>query len=126
MKRAGKRWLGRGIGILLYAVLALLLLLGILLSAGDSRELLGAYPSPGGAQLVEVYLYNPGALCPWCIEDYVKGRGVLGKRRIYFAWREECAEVRWLDAETIVINENEINIFHDFIRRENDGWAAQP
>ena len=116
MKKAAAAGPSRGKYRALTGICVALLLFPIAFGGRAKHTLRSAYPSPGGARTVELYGTRAEAGDPWRLRDYVKGRGVLGKRAIYLENREARAEVRWLDEETIVINGSELNVFHDLVR----------
>ena len=74
-------------------------------------ELMGAWPSPAGTHTVNAYLCRGNATTA----DAVRAEVVTGakKRNIYWQYREDTCDCRWLDEDVISINGVTLNVLKD-------------
>lgn len=85
-------------------------------------ELITSIDSPNMEYTVKIYKVNGGAT----VSDSIRGELNFNQKNkkpknIYWNYREEDAEVGWLDEDTIVINGHTLNVPDDVYdwRREN-------
>jgi hypothetical protein len=94
-------------GIAIYALIFRLFITMDYLPKGD---LMGSFESPGKTYVVNMYLTNCGATCAYAVRGELIDSARSTKRNIYFKYKEERAEVTWLDADTVVINGIELDV----------------
>lgn len=105
------------------ALIGVGLTLGALLLAGwlliravfaPSLELIAQADSPDGAWRVEAYLVNGGATTAYGVRAFAKElTGFKRTRRIYWQYREEEAEIVWLDERTVSVNGVILDVRYD-------------
>lgn len=76
-----------------------------------TREYLTEETSPDGSYTLKAYLTNGGATTSYA----VRGELVFNNRNsktknIYWNYREETAEIKWLDDSTVVINGHKLSV----------------
>lgn len=70
--------------------------------------------SPNGDYTVRAYLSNSGATVAFAVRGEVVYHNKRNKtKNIYWAYREEQAEIIWLDDHTVSINGVELNVKKD-------------
>jgi len=85
-------------------------------------ELITSVDSPSNEYTVKIYQVNGGATVSYSIRGELNFNQKNRKpKNIYWNYREEDAEVEWLDEDTIIINKHTLNVPNDVYdwRREN-------
>lgn len=83
-------------------------------------DLLNSYPSPNGENLINVYLCDGGATVDFAIRgEVVRLDGT--KKNIYWEYHCDQADVEWLSDDTVVINDQTLNIYTDVY-----DWRKEP
>jgi hypothetical protein len=79
--------------------------------------------SPDGTYTVRAYLVEHGATVANTVRGELVFNNMVRKpKNIYWNYREEEAEIYWIDEDTVVINEKELDVpgeVYDF-RRDNN------
>lgn len=77
-------------------------------------ELLTEVESPGGQYTVKAYLTNGGATVSYAVRGEVVYHDKKEKKKnIYWQYREEKAEIVWLDDQNVSINGIELDVRKD-------------
>jgi hypothetical protein len=76
-------------------------------------DLIGSYESPDKTYVVNMYLTNCGATCAYAVRGELIDNARSTKRNIYFKYKEQRAEVTWVDADTVIINGIELDVPHE-------------
>lgn len=85
-------------------------------------EFIASIDSPNNEYTVKLYKVNGGATVSYSIRGELNFNQKNRKpKNIYWNYREENAEVKWLDEDTIIINGHSLNVPNDVYdwRREN-------
>ncbi len=75
-------------------------------------ELLSSYESSTGEHTVNIYLCDGGATVDYAIRGEVVTNETGIRKNIYWNYHESAASVKWIDDETVTINDHTLNI-HD-------------
>lgn len=74
-------------------------------------EYLTEESSPDGTYTVKAYLTNGGATTSYSIRGELVFNNRKGKaKNIYWNYREETANIEWIDNDTVVINGHTLNV----------------
>ncbi|WP_419960225.1 DUF5412 domain-containing protein [Psychrobacillus sp. BM2] len=74
-------------------------------------EFLTEESSPDGKYTLKAYVTNGGATTSYAIRGELVFNEKSGKtKNIYWNYREEDAEVSWLDNDTVIINNRTLNV----------------
>lgn len=74
-------------------------------------EFLDEETSPDGTYTVKAYLANGGATVPYSIRGELVFNNRDGKtKNIYWNYREETADIHWVDSDTVTINGHTLNV----------------
>ena len=74
-------------------------------------EYLTEESSPDGTYTVKAYLTNGGATTSYSIRGELIFNNRKGKaKNIYWNYREETANIEWIDNDTVVINGHTLNV----------------
>ncbi|MBQ5815917.1 MAG: DUF5412 domain-containing protein [Oscillospiraceae bacterium] len=76
-------------------------------------ELIATQSSPNGAYTVNAYLCDGGATVDYAIRCEIVTNETGQKRNIYWNYKEETAEISWIDDTTVKINDKTLNILTD-------------
>ncbi|MZP43783.1 hypothetical protein GTO89_12085 [Heliobacterium gestii] len=85
-------------------------------------EYLTEATSPAGTYTVKAYRTNGGATTAFAIRgELVFNKQKRDPQNIYWNYREDQAEINWLDDDRVVINGHELHVPHDRFdfRRQN-------
>jgi hypothetical protein len=99
--------------IIAIAIYALIFRLFISMDYLPKGDLMGSFESPDRTYVVNMYLTNCGATCAYAVRGELIDSARSTKRNIYFKYKEQRAEVTWLDADTVVINGIELDVPHE-------------
>jgi hypothetical protein len=99
--------------IIAMAIYALIFRLFISMDYLPKGDLMGSFESPDRTYVVNMYLTNCGATCAYAVRGELIDSARSTKRNIYFKYKEQRAEVTWLDADTVVINGIELDVPHE-------------
>ncbi|GGE63722.1 DUF5412 family protein [Priestia taiwanensis] len=81
-------------------------------------EYLTEKTSPDGKYTVKAYISNGGATTAFSIRGELVFNKKNGKtKNIYWGYQEDIANIKWLDGDTVVINNRTLNVpkgKHDF------------
>lgn len=74
-------------------------------------EFLTEESSPDGKYTLKAYVTNGGATTSYAIRGELVFNEKSGKpKNIYWNYREEDAEISWLDNDTVIINNRTLNV----------------
>ncbi|MTV47362.1 hypothetical protein GJ688_00015 [Heliobacillus mobilis] len=77
-------------------------------------ELINEVTSPGGNYTVKGYRSDGGATTSYAIRgELVFNKQKRAPKNIYWNYREDQANIIWLDDDTVVINGHELNVPND-------------
>nr|WP_245546993.1 DUF5412 domain-containing protein [Evansella cellulosilytica] len=77
-------------------------------------EYLTEETSPDGTYTLKAYISDGGATTSYAIRgELVYNEKKNKTKNIYWNYREEDAEINWLDDNTVVINGHALNVLHD-------------
>jgi hypothetical protein len=99
--------------IIAIAIYALIFRLFISMDYLPKGDLMESFESPDRTYVVNMYLTNCGATCAYAVRGELIDSARSTKRNIYFKYKEQRAEVTWLDADTVVINGIELDVPHE-------------
>lgn len=77
-------------------------------------ELIEEVESPSGQYTIKAYRTNGGATVSYAIRGELNYN--LSKKKpknIYWNYREEYADIEWVDNDTVIINEHRIDVTKD-------------
>jgi hypothetical protein len=86
----------------------------------NGQEYLAQSTSPNGTYSVTAYLNNGGATTSYAVLGTLRNNKTGKTKNIYWQYRCEKAEMKWLDDETIKINDIELNVkneIYDYRRK---------
>lgn len=86
----------------------------------NGQEYLAESTSPNGTYTVTAYLNNGGATTSYAVLGTLKNNKSGKTKNIYWQYRYEKAEMKWLNDETIKINGIELNVrneIYDYRRK---------
>ncbi|AJD89741.1 hypothetical protein JMA_04240 [Jeotgalibacillus malaysiensis] len=66
--------------------------------------------SPGGTYTLKAYLANSGATVVYAVRGELVTNDSGKTKNVYWQYREEEAEIEWLDEDTVVINGIELDV----------------
>lgn len=70
--------------------------------------------SPNGEYTLKAYRYSGGATMDWSLRVEVVNNNTNKKINIYWKYHEKDADMKWIDNETVEINEVILNIHKDY------------
>jgi len=76
-------------------------------------DFISAYDSPLKSYTLNIYLCGGGATVDFSIRGELVNNDDDSQKNIYWSYHEQEAEVEWLDAETVIINERKLNVLQD-------------
>ena len=77
-------------------------------------KLMGEVISPTGEYTVKTYLTNGGATTAYAVRgEVVKHKKWDKKKNIYWQYKEEQTEIRWVDEHTVSLNGVELDVRKD-------------
>lgn len=115
----------RKLKIISLVLAAPILLIGSLLSFGvywaffdmnrlPTGDFLTEESSPDGKYTLKAYISDGGATTSYAIRgELVFNDGNKNKKNIYWNYREETANISWIDNSTVVINGHELEVSKD-------------
>ena len=84
-------------------------------------EFLTEESSPDGKYTLKAYVTNGGATTSYAVRGELAFNEKNGKtKNIYWKYREEVAEISWVDHDTVIINNRTLNVAkekYDFRRK---------
>ena len=94
----------------------------------NGQEVLQEVPSPSGDDTIIVYLNNGGATTSYAILCTVKDNQTGRERNIYWQDHRDEANVQWVDDDTVIINNVELDVWEDSydFRNVGDRSLAEP
>ena len=94
----------------------------------NGQEVLQEVPSPSGDDTIIVYLNNSGATTSYAILCTVKDNQTGKERNIYWQDHRDDANVQWVDDDTVIINNVELDVWKDSydFRNVGDRSLAEP
>ncbi len=91
-----------------------LVLLDHFLSQLPDGDLIKQSTSPNGKYVVKAYLVNGGATVDFAVRgELTRADGKVLNRKLYWNYHEDIAEIKWLDNETVSINDVVLNVHTD-------------
>lgn len=70
--------------------------------------------SPDGTYTLKAYLVNGGATVSFAVRgELVFNQGSKQSKNVYWNYREEEANIQWIDNDTVVINGHELDVGQD-------------
>lgn len=90
----------------------------------NGQEVLQEVPSPSGDDTIIVYLNNGGATTSYAILCTVKDNQTGRERNIYWQDHRDDANVQWVDDDTVIINNVELDVWKDSYDFRNVGDRA--
>ena len=101
------------VGLSTICFLLIFILAGCGMNNLPKTELLGKYDSPDSKHTINIYLGNGHATVDFSIVGELVDNSTKRIKNIYFAYHEYEATVKWIDNETVIINDHKLNIYKD-------------
>ena len=76
-------------------------------------ELILSSDSPNGQYRIDAFLCNGGATTAFSVRCAVVETSTNKSRNIYWQYRQETAEIKWIDETNVNINGVELNVLTD-------------
>lgn len=111
--------MGKKFLILILIVISILIGLGYwkfgTLSGLSGGEKIDSINSPQKTYTLNIYRHNGGATTSYAIRGELisNKKKIMNKKNIYWNYREETANVKWLDDDTVIINNHKLNVKTD-------------
>lgn len=83
-------------------------------------KLISEVLSPDGSYSIKAYVSEAALTAPSVLGELNYKTKNKKPKNIYWNYRENSANIKWVDKDTVIINDHKLDIFHDTFDWRND------